>query len=231
MSKLDDSLSKEYFNNVKSEIVRRLRNTLYNEITFSGNYKSCCVGIVDAVDSTSVTAKLVNGKLCKYYSIFLNAMSVIIKEFGGMVIKNVGDSLLYYFPGTSDGCSNSALKDVLECSMTMIESDTIINEKMQHEDLPSVNYRVSVDYGNVMIAKSLNSVTDDIFGSTVNLCAKINSKIAPNSIAIGGDMHQIVKNFVGYNFNLLTSYSSGLRLDYPIYSITRSRTRKWFSSY
>ncbi|MBI1828283.1 MAG: adenylate/guanylate cyclase domain-containing protein [Thaumarchaeota archaeon] len=229
MSKLHNSQPEEYFNNIKSELVRRLRSTIYNEITFSGNYKSCCVGIVDAVNSTNTTAKLVNGKLCKYYSIFLNAMSVIIKEFGGVVVKNVGDSLLYYFPGTSDGCSNSALKDMLECSISMIESNTIINEKMQEEDLPSVNYRVSVDYGNVMIAKSSNSVIDDIFGSTVNLCAKINSKTMSNSIAMGGDLHQIVKNFVGYDFNLIMSYSSGLKLDYPIYSVTRSKTRKWFS--
>jgi len=229
MSKLHNSQPEEYFDNIKSELAKRLRNTLYNEITFSGNYKNCCVGIVDVVNSTSTTANLVNGKLCKYYSIFLNAMSVIIKEFGGVVVKNVGDSLLYYFPGTSDGISNSALKDTLECSMSMIESDAIINEKMQDEDLPSVNYRVSVDYGNVVIAKSLNSEIDDIFGSTVNLCSKINSKTTPNGIAIGGDLHQIVKNFVGYDFNLITSYSAGLKLDYPIYSVTRSKNRKWFS--
>src|SRR5689334_17414737 len=105
----------------------------------------------------------------------------------------------------------------------MIESNSIINEKMQDKDLPSVNYRVSVDYGSVMIAKSLNSVMDDIFGSTVNLCAKINSKAIPNSIVMGGDMQQIVKNFTEYDFNLLTSYSSGLKLDYPIYSVTRNK--------
>src|SRR5690242_20590929 len=169
MSKLHNLQPEEYFDSMKSELARRLRSTLDNEITFSGNYKSCCVGIVDVVNSTGITAKLVNGKLCKYYSIFLNAMSVIIKEFGGVVVKNVGDSLLYYFPGTTDGCSNSALKDMLECSISMIESNTIINEKMQEEELPLVHYRVSVDYGNVMIAKSLNSAIDDIFGSTVNL--------------------------------------------------------------
>jgi class 3 adenylate cyclase len=230
MSKLPNSQTEEYLNNTKSELAKYLKSTLYNEITFSGNYKSCCVGIVDAVNSTNTTAKLVNGKLCEYYSIFLNAMAVITKEFGGVVVKNVGDSLLYYFPRTSEGYSKAALKDALECSMTMIESHTIINEKMQAEDLPSVNYRISVDYGNVMIAKSLNIINDDVFGSTVNICAKINSKAPPNSIVIGGDLHQIVKNFIGYDFNLMTSYSSGLKLDYPIYSITRSKTRKWFSS-
>ena len=229
MNKLHSSQPEEYFNNIKSELVRRLKSTLYDEITFSGNYKNYCVGIVDAVNSTNITANLVNGKLCKYYSIFLNAMYVIIKEFGGIVVKNVGDSLLYYFPCTLDGYSNSALKDVLECSISMIESNTIINEKMRDEDLPTVSYRVSVDYGNVVIAKSLNSVIDDIFGSTVNLCAKINSKTASNSISVGGDLHQIVKNLAGYDFNLITSYSSGLKLDYPVYSVVRSKTKKWFS--
>jgi len=229
MSKLHNSQPEEYLSNTKSELVRRLKSTPYNEITFSGSYKSCCVGIVDAVNSTSTTAKLVNGKLCKYYSIFLNAMSLIINEFGGVVVKNIGDSLLYYFPGTQDGHSKSALRDALECSMVMIELHSIINDKMREEDIPPINYRVSIDYGNVMIAKSLNSINDDVFGSTINLCTKINSMAHPNSVVTGGDLHQIVRNFSGYDFNLMTSYSSGLKLNYPIYSVIRSKTRKWFS--
>ncbi len=229
MSKLSNSQTEEYLNNVKQELARLLRNTLYDEITFSGNYKSCCVGIVDAVNSTTITANLANGKVCRYYSIFLNAMAVIAREFGAVVVKNLGDSLLYYFPQTFEGQSKSALKNTLECSLTMIESHLIINEKMREENLPSVNYRVSVDYGNVMIAKSLNTSNDDIFGATVNLCAKINSIAVPNGIVIGGDLHQIVKKIEGYDFNLITAYSSGLKLDYPVYSIIRSKTKKWFS--
>ena len=228
MSNLSNSQIEECLNSTNSPLYRRLRDILYEEVTFSGNYKTCCVGIVDAVNSTSTTSKLVNGKLCKYYSIFLNAMSVIVKEFGGIVIKNIGDSLLYYFPKTSDGVSKSAFIDMLECSMTMIESHDIINQKMHEENLPTVDYRISIDYGNVMIAKSLNSLNEDIFGSTVNICAKMNSKAAPNSIVVGGDLHQIMKNFERYNFNLITGYSSGLKLDYPIYSVLRSKMRKWF---
>ncbi|HYL66724.1 MAG TPA: adenylate/guanylate cyclase domain-containing protein [Nitrosopumilaceae archaeon] len=228
MNNLSNSQIEEHLNSTNSHLYRLLRDTLYDEVTFAGNYKSCCVGIVDAVNSTNTTSKLVNGKLCRYYSIFLNAMSVIVKEFGGIVIKNIGDSLLYYFPKTSDGISKSAFTDTLECSMAMIESHDIINQKMHEESLPTVDYRVSIDYGNVMIAKSSNSLNEDIFGSTVNLCAKMNSKAMPNSIVVGGDLHQIIKNLERYNFNLVTGYSSGLKLDYPIYSIVRSKTKKWF---
>ena len=227
MSNSSDSQIEEY-SNTNTQFVRHLKDTLYDEITFSGSYKSCCIGIVDAINSTNTTAKLVNGKLCRYYSIFLNAMAFIVIEFDGIVIKNIGDSLLYYFPKTSDGISRSAFIDALECGMAMIESHAIINQKMYEENLPSVDYRISMDYGNVMIAKSSNSLNEDIFGSTVNLCAKINSKASPNSIVAGGDLHQIIKNLERYNFNLLSGYSTGLKLDYPIYSIVRSKAKKWF---
>ena len=228
MIELPSSQTEEYSSSVKPELARILRNTLYDEITFSGSFKSCCIGIVDAVNSTNVTAKLANDKLCKYYSIFLNAMAVIAREFGATIVKNAGDSLLYYFPDTLEGSSKTSLKDTLEGSLTMIESHLMINEKLREEGLPSVDYRVSVDYGKVMIAKSLNSSSDDIFGSTVNLCAKINSKAAPNSVAIGGDLHQLVKNICGYEFNFMTTHSSGLKLDYPVYSMIRSKSKKWF---
>jgi class 3 adenylate cyclase len=227
MSNLSNSQMEERLG-TNTQFVRHLKEALYDEITFSGSYKSCCVGIVDAINSTNTTAKLVNGKLCRYYSIFLNAMAVIVKEFDGIVIKNIGDSLLYYFPKTSDGISRSAFINTLECGMAMIESHAIINQRMYEENIPSVDYRISMDYGNVMIAKSSNSLNEDIFGSTVNLCAKMNSKAAPNSIVIGGDLHQNIKNLERYNFNLLSGYSSGLKLDYPIYSILRSKAKKWF---
>ena len=41
-------------------------------------------------------------KIRKYYSVFLNSMSVIIKKYGGIIVKNIGDTLIIYFPKTSD---------------------------------------------------------------------------------------------------------------------------------
>src|SRR5438309_981041 len=146
MSNSSESQIEEYCD-TNTQIARHLRDVLYEEITFSGSYKICCVGMVDAINSTSTTAKLGNGKLCRYYSIFLNAMAVIVKEFGGKVIKNIGDSLLYYFPKTSDGINRSAFIDMLECSIAMTESHAIINQWMYEENLPSIDYRISIDYG------------------------------------------------------------------------------------
>ena len=204
-----------------NDFSERLKIALDELITFSGIYKNYCVFIVDAVNSCNLVAPLPKDKVCKYYSIFLNSMAMIAGEFGGKVVKNVGDSLLYYFPETSNISNGSSFIDPLECGLAMIGAHHIVNTKMQEEDLPPVDYRISADYGSIMTAKSVNSSNDDIFGSTVNICAKINTKAEPNGMVIGGDLYQIVKSFAEYHFEPIVGYYTGLKLQYPVYSIVR----------
>jgi class 3 adenylate cyclase len=211
-----------------NELIKQISDKPITEVTFVEGYTNCCVGIVDMVNSTGITAKLVNGQLCKYYSIFLNTMADIVRDFGAKVLKNIGDSLLYYFPETSYTDNKTVFRNVLECSLTMINHHTVLNQKMYNEDLPDVNYRVSADYGNILIASSYNSSIEDIFGPTVNLCAKINSIAKPNGIVIGGDLYLNVRDLEEYDFDLIKTYSSGLKLEYPVYSIIRSKAKKWF---
>jgi class 3 adenylate cyclase len=73
---------------------------LVEEISFTGSSKNCCVSFIDIVDSTRITTTEINDaeKIRKYYSIFINTMAAIIRDFKATIIKNTGDSLLYYFP-------------------------------------------------------------------------------------------------------------------------------------
>jgi class 3 adenylate cyclase len=200
----------------------QLKFALDETISFSGIYENYCVCIVDAVNSTKITASLPKTKMCKYYGIFLNAMAIIVREFGGSVVKNVGDSLLYYFPETSELSNRTAFTKPLECGIAMIEAHGVIDTKMNQEGLPPVDYRISADYGAVMTAKSVNSFNADLFGSTVNICSKINSQALPNNMVVGGDLYQIVKSFTEYHFEPTLSYSTGLKLQYPVYTIKRN---------
>ena len=215
---------------VSESFTTRLKNTLDNEISFNGGYKNYCICIVDIVNSGKITATLPKAKVCKYYSIFLNSMAMIAKEFGGKVVKNVGDSLLYYFPQTSNSSDKHSFVDPLECSIAMIEAHGIINQKMHEEGLPPVNYRISADYGSVVTAKTIDSSNEDVFGATVNICAKINRIAMPNSMVIGSDLYEVVKSFDGYQFEPVAVYSSGFKLQYPVYSVKCNKSRRWISS-
>lgn len=205
------------------EVKKKIEKAIREEITFSGHYKHCCVGIVDAVNSTNTTAILEHDKMCEYYGIFLNSMATIAKEFDATVVKNNGDSLLYYFPKTDSCEDKGALRNVLECGISMTEFYPVLNKLMYERGLPPVNYRVSSDYGKLTIAKSPSFQGEDIFGPTVNVCFKINAIARPNNMVIGGDLYQTVRSFGDYYFGLIGGYSLGLKLDYPVYSLSRAR--------
>jgi len=191
-------------------------------VNFSGESENYCIGFVDIANSTQVSATLKQEKMSKYYEIFLNSMANIIERFDGYVIKNIGDSLLFYFPESRLGRSYGFLS-CIECGLTMIDSHELINNKMKNEDLPLLNYRVSTDYGKVTVIKSDNSSSVDIIGIPVNVCSKINSSAAKNGAVIGSDLYELVKDFDDYNFNQIKAYSVGLKQSYPIYSVQRKK--------
>lgn len=208
------------------ELIQTLEEKIGTEIIFSGTCKSCCVGFVDIVNSTSITAKLESAQISEYYGIFLNAMSTIVRKFGAVVVKNLGDSILFYFPDTCcGGIDKSAFHTVIECCMAMTESHDAINRFMKKHGLPSLDYRVSVDYGTISIAKSSSISSDDIFGPTVNICSKINGAASPNRTVIGGDLYQIVRSIKKFDYRLLGAYGAGLKFDYPTYTLSRAASK------
>ena len=190
---------------------------------------NCCIGFVDMVDSTKVTAEISDRqKIRQYYSIFINTMAILVKNYGAKIVKNAGDALIFYFPDSSDPANEAAFRDILECFTTMILARDVINTKLHSEEnLPSVSYRISADYGRVEVATSTSSKGEDLFGSTMNICAKINSMAEPNGIVIGGDLYQIVKSFSfiidKYQFRELEGgYSIGFGNRYPLYTAALS---------
>ena len=188
-------------------------------VEFLTNTTSYCVGLVDMVNSTKISATIGPAKISRYYQIFLNSMSRIMSRFGGFVIKNVGDSLFYYFPESSKN-SNYGFMSCLEASLAMIESHDTICDKLRDEGLPSLDYRVSADYGTVAMMRSNASNSLDMIGPPVNMCSKINRSATKNGVVIGGDLYQVVKK-LDYVIKPVHGFSLGFKVDYPVYSVTR----------
>jgi two-component system response regulator ChvI len=208
------------------------------EISFSSKAESYCVSFVDIVNSTNITAQISHTeKIGKYYSIFINTMATLARDYGAKITKNAGDSLIYYFPKTADSTNKAAFIDVIECGLTMISAGTVLNTKMYEEGLPSIDYRISADYGRVGIVRSAISQNDDLFGPTMNICSKINSKALPNQMVIGSDLYQIIKSSsssyhrLDYHFKSVGEYSVGFKQTYPVYSVLAKKRNQTLSSH
>jgi two-component system, OmpR family, response regulator ChvI len=193
------------------------------EISFIDRSEYCCVCFIDIVDSTRITTVEITHprNIKRYYSIFINTMAAIIRDFDATIIKNTGDS-----PKTTGLLANniSSFRSVFECGLTMISVNPIINTRLKKEELPYLHYRISADYGRVEVAKSLTSTNEDLFGSTVNLCSKINSMAQPNNMVIGNNLYQVIVTRLDsiYNFDKVGEYSIDNNSEnrYPVYSIT-----------
>ena len=185
-------------------------------ISFKEIDKRCCVGLVDIVNSTDITAKLSQEKACEFYTVFLNALGYIAEANGATVVKNIGDSILFYFPELKDEQSFSM---PVTCGGKMIEASDMINKIFAKRELPKIQYRISVDYGPIMIANFKTSCCEDIFGSTVNLCSKINRTAKPNGMVVGNDFYQIIKKSPQHKFREVKKLQTGLRHDYPVYEV------------
>jgi len=118
------------------------------EISFTGGSQNCCVCFIDIVDSTRITTFEITDpqKIKRYYSTFINTMAALARDFDATVIKNTGDSVIFYFPKTTDFSTNmSAFKNVFECGLTMISVNPIINVKLQKEEgFPNISYRCNI---------------------------------------------------------------------------------------
>ncbi len=171
----------------------------YDILHFSEQIKQYAVGIIDIVGSTNITFNLSEKKIRDFYSIFINDISNIIKKFEGVVVKNIGDSLLFYFSDTSEkshkNANQKSFENAIKCGFAIIDHHSIINKKISKLGLPKLDYKISFSYGRVMVAKITTSTVDDIFGPAINICAKINSLCPPNSIVVTEKLHHELVSF------------------------------------
>lgn len=188
-------------------------------VAFSGRTQNFCIGLVDIVNSTKISANLHEREWCKYYVVFLNSMAKILKKFGAVPLKNGGDSILYYFPQSTD--IKNEFIGCLECNLAMAEAHELISESVEMQGLPSLDYRISSDYGKVVIMEPNSLSPIDIIGPPVNMCAKINHSAPKNGIVIGGDLYELVKDLQYYRYKQTNGFSIGLKYSYPTYSVTR----------
>src|SRR5574338_207978 len=74
----------------------------------------------------------------------------VITQNNGVVVKNIGDALLYYFPKT-DSEETAPFEETLECCLKLIDARQQINQALSSENLPQVSYRISAMFGPVRV--------------------------------------------------------------------------------
>jgi class 3 adenylate cyclase len=201
----------------KEKIIKQQEGIL---LKFTQHTQNDCVGVIDMNNSTKISEKLSDEDMTRLYEIFLNFMAKIVHKHKGEVVKNIGDALMFRFPNV-DPTDAAVMKNILECCLVMMESHDKLKEQLDAENLPEIDYKISTTYGSVMVAESTTSNISDIFGPTVNRCFKINSLCPKNSVVVGINLYDILKDFSEYAFAQFCSIEMKQKYDYSIFQVKR----------
>ena len=201
----------------KEDVIKQQEDILLN---FSDQSENGCVCLIDIKDSTRITAKMSDSQASTLYSTFLNSMATIVQKFKGTVIKNIGDALLFYFPKTNP-YDKQSFKNVLDCCFEMIDAHDKICNMLKEKGLPCVDYKISSTYGSVRLASTTTSDVTDIFGSTVNQCAKINGLAPKNGLIVGESVYNVVNSLEEYSFSKMDKQMPDYEQEYVVYIVNR----------
>ena len=201
----------------RDKIIKQQEDIL---LQISDQNENCCVCMADIIHSTRTAEQLPEKKIGKFYEIFINSIADIVKKFDGVIVKNLGDALLFYFPIINEN-ELKEFKNVIECCLKICDANEEINEKLNAEGLPGIAYRLSSTFGEVSVARVSTSSVNDIFGETVNKCSKINRNALPNSLVIGKCFFEKMSSDNSYRFTKIDDESLIKETDYEVYLVSR----------
>jgi adenylate cyclase len=111
---------------------------------------------VDLVGSTKLAMRLPLDRLTMIIQAFNQEMSIIVKAFGGYILKYVGDAVLAFFvvPGRKSEAKVACINAV-NCAKYMIRiAREAINPILNQYDCPEMNLRIGIDIGENAVIQS-----------------------------------------------------------------------------
>ena len=181
---------------------------------------------IDLVNSTNITLSLPEEKVVKLITSFAQEMAYTVTQFGGYMLKFVGDAVLAYF--NADNALVYPADNIVNCAKSMIRVlNEAINPVLNENDYPTISAKIGIDAGENMIVRYGSDKTKshvDILGASMNMAAKIQNMAEPNEILIGGDVYARLHPETQKSFNKKTFDDSKWKYHnrktgkiYPIY--------------
>ena len=160
------------------------------------------VGFADMVSFTQLSRGMDEGDLAKMVESFEETAADLIASSGGRLVKTLGDEVLFTAEAPRTGC---------EIALGIGEAVAA------HANIPDV--RVGVAYGPVL------PLMGDVFGTTVNLAARLTSIARPGSVLIDAGLAAELDGAPGYQVHrLVRRPARGLGLIQPY--VLRRRTAR-----
>ena len=130
---------------------------------------------------TTVSERLSSEALMEWLNAYMDAMTGVVLEHGGVINKYIGDAIMVMFgvpfPRQKEDEIKKDAQDAVACAKAMAKALKSINQKLVADGFPPVAMRVGV-YTGPLVAGSLGSSDRQeytVIGDTVNVASRLES--------------------------------------------------------
>jgi class 3 adenylate cyclase/tetratricopeptide (TPR) repeat protein len=114
----------------------------------------------------------------------------IVEDYGGSLIKEVGDSVMVYFPDALNA---------LKASIKMQHQFNSYNKNNESQN--EIHIRVGIHFGKVIVEEK------DIYGDVVNVAAKLTNLANGDQVFISREVYELTKNMSSAKFELVNFWN------------------------
>ena len=139
----------------------------------------------DLVGSTSLAAKLDAEDWRNLVNAYLDQASAAVTDFGGHVLKKLGDGLmaLFGYPQAQENDAERAVRAALAIQRALSD----LNARNAAKGAPELSARIGIESGPVVVEAS-----GEVFGEAPNVAARVQAAAEPGSVLVTGSVQRQV---------------------------------------
>jgi class 3 adenylate cyclase len=143
----------------------------------SAERRPITVMFCDLVGSTSLAAKLDAEDWRNLVNAYLDQASAAVTDFGGHVLKKLGDGLmaLFGYPQAQENDAERAVRAALAIQRAL----SGLNARNPSNGVPELSARIGIECGSVVV-----DATGEVFGEAPNVAARVQAAADPGSVLI-----------------------------------------------
>jgi class 3 adenylate cyclase len=131
----------------------------------------------DLVGSTSLAAKLDAEDWRNLVNAYLDQASAAVTDFGGHVLKKLGDGLmaLFGYPHAQENDAERAVRAALAIQRALAD----LNARNARSGAPQLSARIGIECGSVVVDAS-----GEVFGEAPNVAARVQAAAEPGTVLV-----------------------------------------------
>ena len=151
----------------------------------SAERRPITVMFCDLVGSTSLAAKLDAEDWRNLVNAYLDEASKAVTDFGGYVLKKLGDGLmaLFGYPQAQENDAERAVRAALAIQRALVD----LNARSAKTGAPELSARIGLETGSVVV-----DAAGEVFGDAPNIAARVQAAAEPGSVLVTGSVQRQV---------------------------------------